>query len=139
MTFNGVTFEKVDDCSGMGCMTYYFTLVNEKVYGVATFAEGPDKDKMVYENAIVYMLKSLQINNSESATITESEALAKIKTLPEVMDYLKRVPNGLVSVNGVEDNSYLVQVYEIKDGHTATFNWYTVNKQTGEITPEFDN
>jgi len=28
-------------------------------------------------------------------------------------------------------------VYEIKDGNTATFNWYNVDKNTGKITAEF--
>ncbi|MDO8657386.1 MAG: hypothetical protein Q7K55_01500, partial [Candidatus Levybacteria bacterium] len=68
---------------------------------------------------------------------TKEEAILKVKTLPEVIDYLKTVPGGLVLVNGEENNSYMVQVYEIKDGHTATFNWYKVNKTTGEVKKEF--
>lgn len=72
-----------------------------------------------------------------SGKLTKEEAIAKVKTLPEVKEYLKRVPNGLVAVNGEEDNTYMVQVYEFKDGHTATLNWYKIDKATGEVKKEF--
>lgn len=130
-------FEQVYTCSNLGCMTYFFALINDKVYGVAIFAEGPDTEKMVYENTTLYMLKSLKFDNVESAAVSKEEAVAKIRALPEVIDYLKRVPNGLVAVNGEEDNAYMVQVYEIKDGHTATFNWYKVDKTTGKTERAF--
>lgn len=127
-TLSRRTYQKVYACN-RGCLTYFYTLVNGKVYGVAVFAQGPDKDKAAYENATLYMLKSLKFGLGE--------AVAKVKALPEVIDYLKRVPGGLVLVNGEEDNVYMVQVYEIKDGHTATFNWYQVDKTTGEVKKEF--
>lgn len=74
---------------------------------------------------------------SKEVIISKEDAVAKVKALPEVIDYLKRVPSGLVLVNGEEDNTYMVQVYEIVNGHTATFNWYSVNKTTGELKKEF--
>lgn len=137
VTLKDRTFEKVYSCSNLGCMTYYFTLVDGKVYGIAAFAEGTNKEKMVYENGIIYMLKSLQFSSIKKRTISEEEAVSKVKALPEVIDYLKRVPSSLVLVNGEEDNAYMVQVYEFKNGHTATFNWYKVDKKTGEIKKEF--
>ena len=72
--------------------------------------------------------------------ISPDEAVAKIRELDEVKSYLKNVPNALVDLESVDEetNTYLVHVYEIKNGHTATFNWYTVDKKTGEITAEFD-
>ena len=130
-------FEQVYNCSNLGCMTYFFTLINDKVYGVAIFAEGPDKDKMVYENTTLYMLKSLQFTIIENRNFSKEEAITKVKALPEVIDYLKRVPNGLVLINGEEDNAYMVQVYEFKNDHTATFNWYKVDKTTGKVKKEF--
>ncbi len=135
-TISGRTYQKVYTCD-LGCMTFYYTLINGKVYGVATFAEGPDSDKMVYENAIVYMLNSLQFTNATGEGMSKEQAITKVKALPEVIDYLKRVPNGLVLVNGEEDSSYMIQVYEVKDGHTATFNWYSVDKTTGEVKKQF--
>lgn len=70
-------------------------------------------------------------------SLSKNNAVAKIKALPEVINYLQRVPNGLVAVNGEEDNAYLIQAYEFKDGHTETFNWYKVDKTTGEVKKEF--
>lgn len=132
-----LSFEVVDQCSNMNCMTYFFTLANDKVYGIATFAQGPDKDKMVYENSIIYMLKSLKFVSVDSAAVSEEEAVTRVKALPEVINHLKRVPNGLVLINGEEDNAYMIQVYEFKNGHTATFNWYKVNKTTGKVEKQF--
>jgi len=137
MTLAKYPFETVYDCASLGCMTYYFTSINGSVYGVAAFIEGPDKDKMVYENTILYMLESLQFTSASNAEVTEEDVLSAVKSLPEVADYLKRIPNGLVAVNGEEDSAYMVQVYEIKDGHTATFNWYEVDKTTGEVEKQF--
>lgn len=139
MTLTKIPMESVESCSNLGCMTYYFTLVNNQVNGVAIFAQGPDKDKMVYENTTLYMLKSLSFDATSKNMISENQAIANVKALPEVIAYLKRVPNGLVAVNGGEENAHMVQVYEVINGHTATFNWYNVNKQSGEVTPQFDN
>jgi len=136
-TLTRYPFETVEDCSNLGCMTYYFTLVDDQVYGIALFAEGTNAEKASYENALLHMLKSLQFADFQQAVITEEMAVANVKSLPEVVDYLERVPNGQVAVNGEEDTTYLVQVYEIKDGHTATFNWYQVDKTTGEVKKEF--
>lgn len=139
MTLTKTPMESVENCSDLGCMTYYFTVINNQVNAIAVFAQGPDKDKMVYENSTIYMLKSLTFNKMINTMISEDQAIANVKTLPEVIAYLKRVPNGLVAVSGGEEDAYMVQVYEIINGHTATFNWYNVNKQSGEITLEFDN
>lgn len=65
--------------------------------------------------------------------------VARISSLPEVKEYLRAVPSGQVVIDheDKETNSYLVHVYEVKDGHTATFNWYEVDKKTGKITTDF--
>lgn len=70
---------------------------------------------------------------------TQNAAITKVSSLPEVRDYLRDVPNGVVTIDheDKETNSYLIHVYEIKDGHTATFNWYEVNKTTGKVTTNF--
>ncbi len=138
-TISDVVFEKVTDCS-FGCSNFYYAMIGNDVFAMATFAEGADK--MVYENAIAYMLNSLQLNSTTNKatvneTITKEAAVAKVKALPEVIEYLKEVPGGLVAVNGDEDNAYMVQVYEFKNGHTATFNWYTTDKTTGVVEKQF--
>lgn len=70
--------------------------------------------------------------------LTSQEAVDKIKNLAAVKKYLAGVPNGRVDQSGGDGEVYLIQVYEIKDGHTATFNWYRVNKKTGEIKAELE-
>jgi len=40
-------------------------------------------------------------------------------------------------VHRIENNYYVIQVFENMPSHTATFNWYKVNSQTGEIIQEF--
>ena len=73
-----------------------------------------------------------------AAPLTSQEAVEKVKTLAEVKKYLTEVPGGRVDQSGSEGEFYLIQVYETKDGHTATFNWYQVDKTTGAITAEFE-
>lgn len=67
----------------------------------------------------------------------EKKAIAEVKVLPEVQRFLQVVPAGKVDVDRSDDESYFVHVYEVKDGHTATFNWYRVDKQSFEVAPEF--
>ena len=66
-------------------------------------------------------------------------AIAKVSALPEVAEYLRDVPSGRVVIDHEDSatNSYLIHVFEVVDDHTATFNWYTVDKTTGEITKDF--
>lgn len=77
------------------------------------------------------------INTSQ---IGEKEAIEKVRQLPDVKKYQKDVPNAkiLLDHEEPETNSWVIHVFEIKNGHSATFNWYTVDKITGRITAEFD-
>ena len=77
---------------------------------------------------------------SSAILISPEDAVEKVKSRKEVIDYLKRVPTAIIQAQSTtkEESSYRIQVYEIKNGHTATFNWYNVDKKTGEITAEFD-
>lgn len=74
---------------------------------------------------------------AESGKITQEQAVKTVKKLPEVKDYLDRVPNGRVEVDNELEGKYNIHVYEIKDGHTATFNWYRVSIKSGEVKKEF--
>lgn len=68
-----------------------------------------------------------------STKISRDQALEKVKKLPEVQQYLKNVPNGKVEVDNELEGEYNVHVYEVKNGHTATFNWYHVSIKSGEV------
>lgn len=72
-----------------------------------------------------------------STKVSHKQAIENVKNLPEVQEYLKNVPNGRVEVDNELEDKYNVHVYEIKDGHTATFNWYRVSIKSGEIKKEF--
>ena len=72
-----------------------------------------------------------------STKISRQLAVDNVKKLPEIQDYLKRVPNGKVDVDNELEGEYNVHVYEVKDGHTATFNWYRVSIKSGEVRSEF--
>ena len=69
-----------------------------------------------------------------SSKISRNRALENVKKLPEVQDYLKRVPSGKVEVDNEEEGEYNVHVYEVKNDHTATFNWYKVSIKNGEVS-----
>lgn len=78
-------------------------------------------------------------NNPPSTTgMTKDQAVENVKKLPEVQEYLKNVPNGIVEVDNELEGEYNVHVYEVKNGHTATFNWYGVSIKSGEVRPEFE-
>lgn len=66
-------------------------------------------------------------------------AIAKVYALPEVSEYLRAVPSGRVVLDHEdrETNTYIIHVFEVVDNHTATFNWYEVDKTTGAITKDF--
>lgn len=137
LLLSNYTFEAVENCEYSGCMRYYFTKIKNQIYGIALFAEGAIAEKASYENALIYMLKSFKFTDSKNQAVSKEEAILKVKALPEVIDYLKRVPNGLVLVNGEDDNAHMVQVYEFKNDQTATFNWYSVDKNTGVVEKQF--
>ncbi|WP_405168310.1 hypothetical protein [Paenibacillus sp. FSL H3-0286] len=74
--------------------------------------------------------------------ITAAQAIQKVKS-----KYGSKIPKGyLVEIDSIDEKgNYIIHVYEIVidnkatgDGHTATFDWYTVDKFTGAITSSFD-
>jgi len=79
------------------------------------------------------------------SNIIEQEALQKVQALSEVKEFIAELEaNGKAASFNIEDrgDSWSVQVYEIVvqngDSHTATFNWYVVDKANGAVTKEFE-
>lgn len=86
-------------------------------------------------------------------TISQDDAVQIVKNLPEVQQFLNKVgwnnpAPGVTSEPTVDfdaevGNYYSIHVYELvsdknyNDSHTATFNWYKVDKCTGEIRCSF--
>jgi len=75
------------------------------------------------------------------SNIIEQEALQKVQALSEVKEFIAELEaNGKAASFNIEDrgDSWSVQVYEIVvqngDSHTATFNWYKVDKTNGILS-----
>ena len=78
-----------------------------------------------------------QLATVSSTKISRNLAVENVKKLPEVQEYLKDVPNGKMEVDNEQAGEYNIHVYEVKNGHTATFNWYRVSIKNGEIKKKF--
>jgi hypothetical protein len=88
--------------------------------------------------------------NIETITLNTDEIINKVKELPEVEQYLKLFTDinnakPIIEVDNPNDKTgkiWSVHVYEkVKDtgkmGHTATMNWYSIDKCTGVIKCSF--
>lgn len=83
--------------------------------------------------AILFLPRPLANN-----LISSEKAAELVKALPEVQAFLQETGGHVTAQTGSPNEAvYLVQVYEVKDNHTATFNWYYVNKKDGSIKKEF--
>lgn len=72
---------------------------------------------------------------SQKVVIGRDQALKLIGEQDEVKNYIKEVPNAKILIDHFDQdaNSYVIQIFEIKNGHTNTFNWYEINIQNGKI------
>jgi len=84
-------------------------------------------------------ITSATITATSSAQLTSGEALAKVKALPEVVSYLAQNSKNVADYDHEDTttNSWVIHVYYSGSDATATLNWYSVNKNTGEITKMF--
>lgn len=98
------------------------------------------------EGAVADYEKSVEgIMSSFNPVAGRREAITLAKKQKEVLDFERQLTKaGKKAIFGATDNgdNWLVQVYEVveQDGetHTATFNWYRVNKQTKKVIKEFE-
>ena len=99
-----------------------------RVYGSAT----PKKQLLA-----IYSFR--QISDFQNR-VTGPQAATIVRNQPEVSNYFKRVPNAKIALDHEDaaKNSWVIHVFESLSDHVATFNWYYVNKTTGEITKEFN-
>ena len=69
----------------------------------------------------------------------DAQAIELVRARSEVAEYLAQTPDALIVVDNFDEetNEYLVHVYEIVEDHTATFNWYIINRATGSIQAQF--
>jgi hypothetical protein len=84
------------------------------------------------------IMKTFKFVGKASGELSQVDAVALVRKLPEVTQYLKDVPNGIIAATESEDKTvWTVQVFEVVEDHTATFNWFDVNKKTKEIVKMF--
>lgn len=81
------------------------------------------------------MLSTFKFTN---ASVTQDQAVFLVKNLDSVKAYLQRVPQGIVEFDHEDriNGSWVIHVYEVANGHTATFNWFNVSKTDGTISTE---
>jgi len=96
----------------------------------------PPKVKLLLATLLTLVIAAVLAFSLENKNL-KAKATTAVSALPEVQEYLRSVPSGQVVIDHEdrETNSYLIHVYEVKDGHTASFNWYEVNKTSLKITP----
>lgn len=89
--------------------------------------------------AMSIILVMLAVMTGTKPAISKEQAVTLVSQQSEVVQYVTRVPNAHIQFNHVDPDTheYVIQVFEVKDGHTATFNWYAVNKTSGAIRKEF--
>lgn len=82
----------------------------------------------------------LYVGRQPTAKVSASQAIQNVKN-----KYGPFSSFYTVEVDHETSTTYTIHVYEIVidnkatgEGHTATFNWYDVDKYTGKITPMFD-
>ncbi len=120
---------------------YSYWLVSSEVYSADVELEGMGDCEADEFTADDYGFACEQ--SPDGASVSQEEAVELVRARPEVQDFIS-----LININGDSEayieydhdecNTYSIHVYEIKDDHTATFNWYSVDMYTGEITTMVD-
>ncbi len=83
--------------------------------------------------------------NLSGTILSEQEALDRLLAQPEIANWMEQVQREaplnqtLLEIVETTPEQYLIRAYESvnnpgEPGHTATFGWYNINRQTGEVT-----
>lgn len=82
---------------------------------------------------------SCRDDSNMSKGISQDDSVNIVLNLPEVKDYMGRVKNSKVEYDHVstDGTKWVIHVYEQLPDHTATLNWFDVDKTTGQVTKEF--
>lgn len=99
---------------------------------------------VLYPPKTTELLQKTMQGSEFTAVPTESAAIAAVQKRTEVVKYVFELSKlGKNAEFRAEDRGdvWAVQVFEVVDkgesSHTATFNWYSVNKRTGTVEPDF--
>lgn len=118
-------------CGPLGS-TLIFSTDEEKYFQIVIETNTPYSE---IQSEVSQIFSTFEFTNDH---ITEDDAAKMVREREEVQAYMNRMPANSVHIATTDrETYYLVQIYETKDMHTNTFNWYEVDKKTGEITPTF--
>lgn len=111
---------------------------NAITYNNTTYVPVRSIGKAIGEN-VTLRGYDLYIGKVPKLNITESQAVKMVKEKYGFTTYPQ-----IVEVDYIEGNNYVVHAYDIAivdkktgEGHTMTYGWYYVNKDTGKITSMF--
>lgn len=129
--------------SAIGTLIHIVVINHNGRKYVLSFKESPlggdsivDNTKWKNKHIFDKMLSTFKFTGGE---ITKEEAVNIVLSLSEVNDYVSRVKNSRVeySHDSSDGQKIIVHVYEQLPDHTATFNWFNVDKATKQVTKEF--
>ena len=106
------------------------------VLGIASYVNFYKPGKMpIKATAFGKPAQETTTSQSQISGISNKEAIEKVRQFPEVKNFLAKVTSAHVEVSSFDEEggTYLVQVFEVKDGHTATFGWWEVEKISGKV------
>jgi len=106
---------------------------------VELYAFGNESNFQKSQDLLDQILSTLKFTKQTAGvTISFQEAVDIVNNLPEVKSFIAQTTNGVVSIDEMEstDKYWVIQVYEKFSDHNATFNWYHVDKITGEATKQ---
>ncbi len=87
------------------------------------------------------ILSTFKFLDQTNPAVTREQATELVKSQSEVKNWLALFKSGSqgpqVVVEDEDASKYTVHVFEGLSDHLATFNWYYVNKVTGNVTKEF--
>ena len=95
--------------------------------------------------AVATLIYYIYLLPAPAGDIMKQEALKKVQAMPEVQEFIAELAaNKKIASFNVENRGdfWSVQAYEIVvqngESHTATFNWYRVDKKAGAVLREFE-
>lgn len=117
------------------------------LFFVKTIAENSFQNRFLYQEIMSgfisnnvdpeYIVPSPTPKEFELMPLISKETAENIvRSLPEVQEYFAQYPTTILDMEGYdsEKNQWNVHIYNIVEDHTATFDWYYVDGNSGKVT-----
>ncbi|MCA0969331.1 hypothetical protein LCM20_01850 [Halobacillus litoralis] len=100
-------------------------------FGILTFGSqvaASEETEETSRQVISHEEAVIQLGERESEpSVSHRKAVASVEKMFENLD------NAEVDLERMVGDDYLIRVYEMMNQHTATFGWYIVDSETGEV------